>query len=110
MLCATNGNQSGFWRLYLRYPPASLEQPRILNRMHTTAPHLAKRSVGHRDLLCVLQKERRALSWISRPGVVTSVIEPKPAVLTKRFGVPRLVWLRALKNSPRVSRLSLSVR
>src|SRR5450755_2785982 len=49
------------------------------------------------------QKLNLALTWISLPGVVTSVSDPKPAVFTKRFGVPRLVWFSALKNSPRVS-------
>ena len=34
------------------------------------------------------QKLIRALSWISRPGVETSVMLPKLAVLTKRLGVP----------------------
>src|SRR6201986_5174360 len=35
-------------------------------------------------------------------------MEPNPAVLTNRLGVPRFVWFSALKNSPRASRRSLS--
>src|SRR5579863_1092560 len=54
------------------------------------------------------QNERRALTWTSRPGVATSVMLPKLAVLTKRLGVPRLVWLNALKNSPRISKRAFS--
>ncbi len=34
------------------------------------------------------QKLMRALSWISRPGVETSVMLPKLDVFTNRFGVP----------------------
>src|SRR5581483_10202964 len=57
-----------------------------------------------------LQKEMRALNWISRPGVIAIVMLPNCGVFTKRLGVPRLVWFRALKNSPRSCRLAFSVR
>ena len=48
-----------------------------------------------------LQNDNRTLNCASRFGVAASVIVPNCGVLTKRFGVPRLVRFRALKSSAR---------
>ena len=40
---------------------------------------------------------------------MASVMVPNPAVFTKRLGTSRFTWFSALKNSPRVSSLILSV-
>jgi hypothetical protein len=58
---------------------------------------------------CSAQKEIRALTCISRGGVITIVIVLNCGVFTYRLGVPRLTMLRTLNASPRNWKLALSV-
>lgn len=48
---------------------------------------------------CVGQKQIRTLSWISCPGVLTSVMLPKFAVFTNQFGVPRFGMVGCVENA-----------